>query len=94
MLDVLLWRPRDTEAAKIFLTRLRGEYGASEVIHTDQLRSYGAAIQEISSLAGVDHQQVISTARCNNTVEQSHRPTRDKSAVSKDSSGRNALKNS
>lgn len=27
-------------------------------------------------LADVDHQQVISTARCNNIVEQSHRPTR------------------
>ena len=61
---------------KTFLTRLLGEYDVPEVIHTDQLRSYGAAIQEIPSLVNVDHQHVISTARCNNIIEQSHRPTR------------------
>jgi len=66
VLDILLQRHRDTEAAKTFLTRLLGEYDVPEVIHTDQLRSYGAAIRELPSLAGVDHQQVISTARCNN----------------------------
>ena len=60
----------DTEAAKTFLTRLLGEYDVPEVIHTDQLRSYGAAIREIPSLVNVDHQQVISTARCNNLIEQ------------------------
>lgn len=76
VLDILLQRHRDTEAAKAFLTRLLGEYDVPEVIHTDQLRSYGAAIREIPSLASVDHQQVISTARCNNIIEQSHRPTR------------------
>ena len=47
-----------------------------EVIHTDQLRSYGVAIRKIPSLVNVDHQHVISTARCNNIIEQSHRPTR------------------
>jgi hypothetical protein len=46
------------------------EYDVPEVIHADQLRSYGAAIREIPSLADVDHQQVISTARCNNIIEQ------------------------
>ena len=76
VLEVLLQRHRDTEAAKTFLTRLLGEYDVPEVIHTDQLRSYGAAIREIPSLINVDHQQVISTARCNNIIEQSHRPTR------------------
>ena len=76
VLDILLQRHRDTEAAKTFLTRLLGEYDVPEVIHTDQLRSYGAAIREIPSLVNVDHQQVISTARCNNIIEQSHRPTR------------------
>ena len=76
VLDILLQRHRDTEAAKTFLTRLLVEYDVPEVIHTDQLRSYGAAIRELLSLTNVDHQQVISTARCNNIVEQSHRPTR------------------
>ncbi|WP_415791694.1 IS6 family transposase [Deinococcus saxicola] len=76
VLDILLQRHRDTEAAKTFLTRLLGEYDVPEVIHTDQLQSYGAAIRQIPSLADVDHQQVISTARCNNIVEQEHRSTR------------------
>ena len=76
VLDILLERHRDTEAAKTFLTRLLGEYDVPDVIHTDQLRSYGAAIREIPSLADVDHQQVISAARCNNIVEQEHRSTR------------------
>ena len=76
VLDILLQRHRDTEAAKTFLTRLLGEYDVPEVIHTDQLRSYGAAIRELLSLVHVDHQQVISTARCNNLIEQSHRSTR------------------
>ena len=76
VLDILLQRHRDTDAAKIFLTRLLGEYDVPEVIHTDQLWSYRAAIREIPSLVNVDHQQVISTARCNNLIEQSHRPTR------------------
>ena len=69
VLDILLQRHRDTEAAKTFLIWLLGKYDVSEVIHTDQLRSYGAAIQEFSSLINVDHEQVISTARCNNLVE-------------------------
>ena len=70
VLDIFLQRHRDTEAAKTFLTRLLGEYDVPEVIHTDQLKSYGAAIREIPSLADVDHQQVISTERCNNVIEQ------------------------
>jgi len=76
VLDILLQRHRDTEAAKTFLTRLLGEYDVPEVIHTDQLGSYGAAIREIPSLAEVNHQQVISTAHCNNIIEQEHRSTR------------------
>jgi len=76
VLDILLQRHRDIEAAKTFLTRLLADYDVPEVIHIDQLRSYGAAIREIPSLTNVDHQQVISTARCNNIIEQSHRPTR------------------
>ena len=76
VLDIFLQRHRDTEAAKAFLTRLLVEYDVPEVIHTDQLRSYGATIRELPSLVKVDHQQVISTARCNNLTLQSHRSTR------------------
>ena len=76
VLDILLQRHRDTEAAKNFMLRLLAEYDVPDTICTDQLRSYGAAIREVPSLVNVDHQQVISTARCNNLIEQSHRPTR------------------
>jgi putative transposase len=76
VLDILLQRHRDTKAAKTLLTRLLGEYDVPEVIHTDRLRSYGAAIRELPSLADVDHRQVISTARSNNVIEQEHRSTR------------------
>ncbi|TSA85526.1 DDE-type integrase/transposase/recombinase [Deinococcus detaillensis] len=76
VLDILLQRHRNTKAAKTFLTRLLGEYDVPEVIRTDQLQSYGAAIRQIPSLADVDHQEVISKARCNNIVEQEHRSTR------------------
>ena len=76
VLDSLLQRHCDTEAAKTFLTRLLGEYAVPEIMHTDQLGSYGAAIREIPSLVNVDHQQGISTARWNTVLEQSHRPTR------------------
>ncbi len=76
VLDILLQRHRDTEAAKTFLTKLLGEYDVPDRICTDKLASYGAAIRQIASLAEVDHHVVISTARRNNLIEQSHRPTR------------------
>ncbi|GGO40177.1 putative transposase [Deinococcus humi] len=76
VLDILLQEHRDTEAAKFFLIRLLGEYDVPKVVHTDKLRSYGAAIRELPVLHGVEHVQVESTVRCNNLVEQSHRPTR------------------
>ncbi|GGO39242.1 IS6 family transposase [Deinococcus humi] len=76
VLDVLLQQHRDTEAAKSFFHRLRGEYDTPEVIHTDKLWSYGAALRELPVLHPVEHVQVIATARCNNLIEQSHRPTR------------------
>jgi len=76
VLDIFLQRHRDTQVAKTFLTRLLGEYNVPEVIHTDQFRSYGAAIRKILSLADVDHQHVISTTRYNNIIDQEHRSTR------------------
>ena len=76
VLDILLQEHRDTQAAKSFFVRLLGEYDVPEVIHTDKLWSYGAALREVPVLHAVEHVQVVSTARCNNLVEQSHRPTR------------------
>jgi putative transposase len=74
--DILLQRHRDTEAVKTFLTRLLGRYDVPEVMHTDQLRSSGAAIRELPSLMNVAYQHVISTARWNNVIEEEHRSTR------------------
>ena len=73
VLDVLLQEHRNTEAAKNFFTTLLSRQEAPTTIHTDKLGSYGAAIRELPEL----HGEVISTARCNNLIEQSHRPTRN-----------------
>ena len=70
MLDVSVQRHRETEAARTFLARLLGEYHVPETICTDKLTSSGAAIREFPALQEVDHQQVTSTARCNNLVGQ------------------------
>jgi len=74
VLDILLQRQRNTEAAMTFLIRLLGEYAVPEVIHTDQLRRYRAAIREDQSLADVDHQQGVATAVV--TMEQEHQATK------------------
>ncbi len=76
VLDLLLQDRRDTQAATTFLGRLLANYSVPVVIHTDKLWSYGAAIRALPVLHGVEHVQVISTARCNNLIEQFHRPTR------------------
>ena len=76
VLDVFLQEHRDTEAAKSFFHLLMGEHAAPEVIHSDNFWSYGAALRELPVLHAVEHIQVVSTARCNNLIEQSHRPTR------------------
>jgi len=76
VLDLLLQDRRDTQAAKAFLGRLLMNYDVPDVIHTDKLWSYGAAIRELPVLHSVEHIQVIRAARCNNLIEQSHRPTR------------------
>ena len=76
VLDVFLQEHRDTEAAKSFFVRLLGKYDVPEVIHTDKLWSCGAALRELPVLHAVEHVQVISTARCNNLIEQSHRSAR------------------
>ncbi|GGS07014.1 IS6 family transposase [Deinococcus sedimenti] len=76
VLDILLQPHRDTVAARTFFTRLLGEFEVPEAIHTDKLWSYGAAMRALPVLHNVEHVQVVSAARCNNLIEQSHRPTR------------------
>jgi putative transposase len=76
VLEVFLQQHRDTSAAKGFFERLLGEHDVPDTVCTDKLASYGAALRELPLLEGVEHRQVISTARCNNLIEQSHRPTR------------------
>ncbi len=75
VLDVFLQRHRDTEAAQTFFIRLLGESVVPATVHTDKLWSYGAALRELPVLHSVEHVQVVSTARCNNLIQQSHRPT-------------------
>ncbi|GAA4006785.1 hypothetical protein GCM10022631_17980 [Deinococcus rubellus] len=90
VLDILLQTHRDTHDAKTFFERLLINYDVPDVIHTDKLWSYGAAIRELPVPHAVKHTQVISTARYNNLIEQragpirvpfcprqSHRPTRE-----------------
>ncbi|MFB9992643.1 hypothetical protein ACFFLM_11760 [Deinococcus oregonensis] len=72
----LLQRHRETQSANTSLTGLLGEDDAPERIQTDQRQHDGAAIWECPSRADVVYQQMISTARCHNGIEQSHRPTR------------------
>jgi len=69
VLDVLLQGHRDTLAASFF-RRLLGGYDVPETVCTDKLASYGAAIRALPFLNDIDHQQIISTARCNNLIEQ------------------------
>ncbi len=77
VLDVLLQKHRDTDAAKRFFRRLVDDYELPERIISDGLRSYGAAIREVPELGGSEHITVSAAERQNNLIEQSHRPTRD-----------------
>ena len=75
VLNVFLQKHRDAEAARSFFNRLLTEFDVPEIIHTDKLGSYRAALREIPVLHSVEHREVISTARCNNLVEQRAGPT-------------------
>jgi putative transposase len=72
MLDILVQKRRDTEAAKRFFRKLiKGQAEAPRVIVTDKLKSYAAAKREI--LSKVEHRQ---SRYLNNRAEVSHQPTR------------------
>ena len=71
VLEVFATKRRDRRAALKFLKRAMKRYGRPELIVTDRLRSYGAAMKDI----GVEDRQ-----RCgrwlNNRAENSHQPFR------------------
>src|SRR5262245_51942670 len=74
VLDILVQRRRDKQAAKKFFRKLlKGLTYVPRVIITDKLKSYGAAKREI--LPGVEHRQ---SRYLNNRCENSHRPTRQR----------------
>ena len=77
-LDVLLQAQRDTAAAERFFRRLLHAAGGAPParITTDKFGSYATGLARLPERAGVEHQQVRSTLRCNNRVEQAHQPTR------------------
>ncbi len=71
VLEVFATKRRDRKAALKFLKRTMKRYGRPEVIVTDRLRSYRAAMREI----GNESRQV--TGRwLNNRAENSHQPFR------------------
>jgi putative transposase len=74
VLDILVQRRRNTQAAKkIFRKLLKGLTYVPRVLITDKLKSYGAAKREI--LPSVEHRQ---HKYLNNRAENSHQPTRQR----------------
>jgi len=74
VLDILVQRRRDKQAAKKFFRKLlKGLTYVPRVIVTDKLQSYGAAKREL--LPGVEHRQ---HRYLNNRAENSHQPTRQR----------------
>ena len=72
VLDVLLQRQRDTNAAKRFFRKLLKQQGfVPRVIVTDKLKSYEAAKKQV--MPKVEHRQ---HKGLNNRAENSHQPTR------------------
>ncbi|MCH7498048.1 MAG: IS6 family transposase [Candidatus Marinimicrobia bacterium] len=71
VLESYVTKRRDRKAALIFLRKIMKRYGKPDVIVTDKLRSYGAAMKAIGN---VEKQQ---TGRwLNNRAENSHLPFR------------------
>jgi putative transposase len=72
VLDLLVQRRRDKEAAMRLMRKLLGKLGfAPAVLVTDKLRSYGAAFRALGLAA--HHEQGL---RKNNRAENSHQPVR------------------
>jgi putative transposase len=71
VLESFVTKKRDKKAALKFLRKAMRKHGQPEVIVTDRLRSYGAALKEI----GVSDRQEIGRW-LNNRAENSHSPFR------------------
>src|ERR1700755_297973 len=72
VLDVLVHRRRDKQAAKRLLRKLlKKQMRPPRVMITDKLASYGAAKREV--MPGIEHRQYKGL---NNRAENSHQPTR------------------
>ena len=72
VLDVLVQRRRDKQAAKRMLRKLlKKQMRPPRVMITDKLASYGAAKREV--MPGIEHRQ---HKGLNNRAENSHQPTR------------------
>ena len=73
VLESFVTKSRDKKAALKFLKKAMRKHGKAEVLVTDKLRSFGAAMKEIGAL---DRQE---TGRwLNNRVENSHLPFRER----------------
>ncbi len=71
VLEVFATKRRDCKAAVKFLKKVMKRYGSPEVIVTDRLRSYRAAMKEIGN------ERCHETGRWfNNRAENSHQPFR------------------
>ena len=71
VLEVFATKHRDCKAALAFLKRTMKRYGRPEVIVTDRLRSYRAAMREIGNEA-----RQVTGRWLNNRAENSHQPFR------------------
>jgi putative transposase len=77
VLDILVQRRRNQEAAETFLRRVVGGCGyRPRVVLTDKLASYPPAVRRV--LPGVEHRR---HKGLNNRAENSHRPTRRRERV-------------
>ena len=71
VLEVFATKHRDCKAALAFLNRTMKRYGRPEVIVTDRLRSYRAAMREIGNEA-----RQVTGRWLNNRAENPHQPFR------------------
>ncbi len=71
VLEAFVTSTRDRKAALEFLRRAMNRYGGPEVIVTDRLRSYRAAMREIGNEARQETGRWL-----NDRAENSHRPIR------------------
>jgi putative transposase len=71
VLEVFATKRRDRWAALNFLKRTMKRYGRPQLIATDRLRSYGAAMKMVGNVASQ-----VCGQRLNNRAENSHQPFR------------------